>query len=40
MVDVVIEAGEVSAQPTTVIDWSGDTPEVIRVGAGDPSRFE
>ncbi|WP_067431652.1 L-threonylcarbamoyladenylate synthase [Nocardioides jensenii] len=40
VVDVVIEAGEVSAQPTTVIDWSGDTPEVIRVGAGDPSRFE
>ncbi|MDN5894494.1 MAG: threonylcarbamoyl-AMP synthase [Nocardioides sp.] len=39
-VDVVIEAGETVPQPTTVIDWSDDVPEVIRVGAGDPSRFE
>ena len=40
VVDVVIEAGEVSAQPTTVIDWSGDVPEVVRIGAGDTARFE
>ncbi|KRF13919.1 translation factor Sua5 [Nocardioides sp. Soil797] len=40
VVDTVIEAGEVSAQPTTVIDWSGDMPEVIRHGAGDATRFE
>lgn len=39
-VDIVVEAGEVSAQPTTVVDWSGDLPEVVRVGAGDPARFE
>ena len=39
-VDIVIEAGETSAEPTTVVDWSGDVPEVVRVGAGDPSRFE
>ena len=29
-----------SAEPTTVIDWSEGYPEVVRVGAGDPSRFE
>jgi tRNA threonylcarbamoyl adenosine modification protein (Sua5/YciO/YrdC/YwlC family) len=40
VVDVVIEAGETSAQPTTVIDWSGGAPEVVRHGAGDASRFE
>lgn len=40
VVDVVIEAGEVSAQPTTVIDWSGDLPEVVRHGSGDATRFE
>ncbi|QIX27719.1 threonylcarbamoyl-AMP synthase [Nocardioides sp. JQ2195] len=40
VVDTVIEAGEVSAQPTTVIDWSGDLPEVVRHGAGDVTRFE
>jgi len=39
-VDVVVEAGETPAQPTTVVDWSGDAPEVVRRGAGDPSRFE
>ncbi len=39
-VDVVIEAGETPATPTTVVDWSGDGPEVTRRGAGDPDRFE
>lgn len=39
-VDIVIEAGETSAVATTVVDWSEGYPEVIRVGAGDPSRFE
>ena len=39
-VDIVIEAGETSAQPTTVIDWSQGAPEVVRRGAGDPHRFE
>lgn len=39
-VDIVIEAGETTAQPTTVVDWSEGYPEVLRVGAGDPSRFE
>ena len=39
-VDIVIEAGEVRAEPTTVVDWSEGAPEVLRHGAGDPSRFE
>jgi tRNA threonylcarbamoyl adenosine modification protein (Sua5/YciO/YrdC/YwlC family) len=38
-VDVVVEAGETPAQPTTMIDWSEDYPEVVRIGAGDPQRF-
>lgn len=40
VVDIVVEAGECPATPTTVIDWSEKVPEVLRVGAGDPSRFE
>ncbi len=40
VVDVVVECGEVTAEPTTVVDWSEGYPEVVRVGAGDPSRFE
>jgi tRNA threonylcarbamoyl adenosine modification protein (Sua5/YciO/YrdC/YwlC family) len=39
-VEVVIEAGETSAEPTTVVDWSQGHPEVIRRAAGDPDRFE
>jgi tRNA threonylcarbamoyl adenosine modification protein (Sua5/YciO/YrdC/YwlC family) len=39
-VDLVIEAGETPAEPTTVVDWSQGYPEVVRRGAGDPDRFE
>lgn len=38
-VDMVIDSGETPSQPTTVIDWSEGSPEVVRRGAGDPSRF-
>jgi tRNA A37 threonylcarbamoyladenosine synthetase subunit TsaC/SUA5/YrdC len=38
-VDIVIEAGETPAEPTTVIDWSEGEPVVTREGAGDVSRF-
>jgi tRNA threonylcarbamoyl adenosine modification protein (Sua5/YciO/YrdC/YwlC family) len=37
--DAVIDSGECGTEPTTVIDLSGGEPEVLRVGAGDPSRF-
>ncbi len=39
VLDAVVDAGEVRAAPTTVVDWSEGYPEVVRVGAGDPSRF-
>ena len=38
-VDAVIDSGECGTEPTTVIDLSGDEPEVIRKGAGDVARF-
>jgi tRNA A37 threonylcarbamoyladenosine synthetase subunit TsaC/SUA5/YrdC len=31
----VIDAGACAAEPTTVIDLTGDAPEVIRQGGGD-----
>jgi tRNA threonylcarbamoyl adenosine modification protein (Sua5/YciO/YrdC/YwlC family) len=40
VVDLVVEAGETPAEPTTVVDWSDGHPEVVRRGAGDPARFE
>jgi tRNA threonylcarbamoyl adenosine modification protein (Sua5/YciO/YrdC/YwlC family) len=39
-VDLVIDAGDTPALPTTVVDWSDTAPVVVRLGAGDPSRFE
>jgi tRNA threonylcarbamoyl adenosine modification protein (Sua5/YciO/YrdC/YwlC family) len=39
VVDAVIDAGDCGTEPTTVVDWSEGSPEVTRVGAGDPTRF-
>lgn len=39
-VDIVLDAGEVSTEPTTVVDLSGDVAEIARYGAGDPAPFE
>ena len=38
-VDVVIDAGEVSTAPTTVVDYSSGTAEIARQGAGDSHPF-
>jgi tRNA threonylcarbamoyl adenosine modification protein (Sua5/YciO/YrdC/YwlC family) len=38
--DAVIDSGDCGVEPTTVIDFSADEPEILREGAGDPSRFE
>ncbi len=40
VVDAVIDSGECGTVPTTVVDLSEGEPEVLRVGAGDPARFE
>jgi tRNA threonylcarbamoyl adenosine modification protein (Sua5/YciO/YrdC/YwlC family) len=39
-VDAVIDSGDCGTEPTTVIDFSGDAPEIVRRGAGDPTPFE
>ncbi|OLF12267.1 threonylcarbamoyl-AMP synthase [Actinophytocola xinjiangensis] len=39
VVDAVIDSGDCGVEPTTVIDFSDDQPEVIREGAGDLARF-
>jgi len=38
--DAVVDSGDCGTEPTTVIDLSGDVPEILRRGAGDTSRFE
>jgi tRNA threonylcarbamoyl adenosine modification protein (Sua5/YciO/YrdC/YwlC family) len=40
VVDAIIDSGDCGTEPTTVIDFSTDEPEIVRHGAGDTSRFE
>jgi tRNA threonylcarbamoyl adenosine modification protein (Sua5/YciO/YrdC/YwlC family) len=40
VVDAVIDSGDCGTEPTTVIDYSNDEPEIIREGAGDLALFE
>jgi tRNA threonylcarbamoyl adenosine modification protein (Sua5/YciO/YrdC/YwlC family) len=39
-IDAVIDSGECGPEPTTVVDFRETTPEVVRVGAGDPALFQ
>lgn len=38
-VELVIEGGTVGLEPTTVIDLSGDEPQLVRAGRGDGAPF-
>ncbi|TQM96784.1 tRNA threonylcarbamoyl adenosine modification protein (Sua5/YciO/YrdC/YwlC family) [Ornithinimicrobium humiphilum] len=40
VVDVVVDGDQTGQEPTTVVDFSEGYPEVVRVGAGDPTPFE
>ncbi|MGP4115418.1 L-threonylcarbamoyladenylate synthase [Streptomyces sp. 4N509B] len=40
VVDAVVDSGDCGVEPTTVVDFSGEEPEFVRRGAGDPARFE
>ena len=39
MVDLVIDGGMVYPDPSTIVDFSGDEPEILRQGKGDISLF-
>lgn len=39
-VDLIIDGGQTPQEPTTVVDLTGDIPEVIREGLGDSSIFQ
>jgi len=38
--DLIIDGGFGTLEPTTVVDLSGDAPVILRRGRGDPSSFE
>ncbi|MBU2871566.1 L-threonylcarbamoyladenylate synthase [Colwellia sp. E2M01] len=39
-VDLIINGGHLGEHPTTVIDFSNDSIEILREGEGDPSPFQ
>ena len=39
LIDLVIDAGPCSAEPTTVVDLAVSPPAIVRRGAGDPARL-
>lgn len=39
-VDLMLSSGQVSGQPSSIIDLSEEEPQIIREGAGDVSLFE
>ncbi|MFQ3311509.1 MAG: tRNA threonylcarbamoyl adenosine modification protein (Sua5/YciO/YrdC/YwlC family) [Colwellia sp.] len=39
-VDLIVNGGYLGQHPTTVIDFSNDSIEIIRLGEGDPSPFQ
>jgi tRNA threonylcarbamoyl adenosine modification protein (Sua5/YciO/YrdC/YwlC family) len=38
-VDLIIDAGSCGIEATTVVDLTGETPELLRMGKGDPAMF-
>lgn len=39
-VDLVVDGGYCGVEPTTVVHWLKDTPEITRLGLGDPTPFQ
>jgi tRNA threonylcarbamoyl adenosine modification protein (Sua5/YciO/YrdC/YwlC family) len=37
--DLIVDGGICSSEPTTVVDLTGEAPEVVRLGKGDPAPF-
>ena len=38
-VDIIVDAGATGLEPTSILDLSGGTVEVVRAGRGDISQF-
>ena len=39
LIACVIDAGACPSEPTTVVDLTGDVPEIVRLGQGDPQKL-
>ncbi|MDO8435103.1 MAG: L-threonylcarbamoyladenylate synthase [bacterium] len=38
-VDIILDAGAFSTEPSTIVDWSNDAPVVVRAGKGSTKYF-
>jgi tRNA threonylcarbamoyl adenosine modification protein (Sua5/YciO/YrdC/YwlC family) len=38
-IDLVVDGGAGTLEPTTVVDLTGPEPELVRLGRGDPAAF-
>ena len=38
-IDLLLDAGVVPPNPSTIVDLTGEDPEILRYGAGDPAPF-
>jgi tRNA threonylcarbamoyl adenosine modification protein (Sua5/YciO/YrdC/YwlC family) len=39
-IDLVLDAGNCGLEPSTIVDLSGEVPQVLRAGKGDPRPFQ
>jgi tRNA A37 threonylcarbamoyladenosine synthetase subunit TsaC/SUA5/YrdC len=39
-VDLILDGGNCGLEPSTIVDLSGESPVVLRVGKGDPRPFQ
>jgi tRNA threonylcarbamoyl adenosine modification protein (Sua5/YciO/YrdC/YwlC family) len=39
-VDLVVDAGNCGMEPSTIVDLSGESPRLLRLGKGDPRPFQ
>lgn len=39
LIDAVFDSGDAGLTPTTVVDLTGDEPQILRQGGGDPELF-
>lgn len=39
-VDIILDGGNCGLEPSTIVDLSGDAPQLLRAGKGDPRPFQ
>jgi tRNA threonylcarbamoyl adenosine modification protein (Sua5/YciO/YrdC/YwlC family) len=39
-IDLIVDGGNCGLEPSTIVDLSGDAPQLLRVGKGDPRAFQ